>query len=69
MGSTTHDSSRHLFCLISLRISAPPLRRPNLIAETDFGIIDTISTSPRADIAHLLSLSAQFPPLAFVLSS
>jgi hypothetical protein len=45
-----------LFYLISLHIAAPPLRRPNLIAQTDFAITGTASTSPRAGIAHLLSL-------------
>jgi hypothetical protein len=54
--------------LIVLRIAAPPLRRPNLITETDFAITDTFSTSLRADIAYLLSLSAQMPHPAFVLS-
>jgi hypothetical protein len=39
-----------------------------LIAETEFAITDTASTSLRADIAHL-PLSAQMPRLAFVLPS
>jgi hypothetical protein len=69
VGSTAHDSSRHLFCLISLRIAAPPLRRPDLIAETDFAITDTASTSSRADIARHLSLSAQIPHPVCVLSN
>jgi hypothetical protein len=55
--------------LISLSIAAPPLRRSNLIAETAFTITDTASTSLLTDIAHFLSLSAQMPRPAFVLSS
>jgi ribosomal 50S subunit-associated protein YjgA (DUF615 family) len=58
-----------LFCLISLRIVVLPLRRLNLIAETDSAITDTASTCPRADSAHLFSLSAQMPRPVFVLSS
>jgi hypothetical protein len=58
IGSTAHDSPRHLFCLISLRIAASPLGRPNLIAKTDFTITDTASTSPHPDIGHHLSLLA-----------
>jgi hypothetical protein len=69
IGSTAHNSSRHLLCLISFLIAAPPLHRPNLIVETDFAITDTASTSPRADITHLLSLSAQMPRPALVLSN
>jgi ribosomal 50S subunit-associated protein YjgA (DUF615 family) len=58
-----------LFCLILLRIATPLLRRPNLIAETDFAITDTASTFPRTDIAHLLSLSAQMLRPACVVPS
>jgi hypothetical protein len=69
INSSAHDPFRHLFCLISLRIAATPLRRPSLLAEINFTITDTISTSPRADIAHLLSMPAQMPRQVFVLPS